>query len=135
MKFKKEDLEDLFYNLIEAGEQYDNALNNISFEKDNVDLIFPLDFLLFSLPDDFELDVPDKVADWYKNKPQGVCLVDVLNKEGFKYTKPIPATPTLSGEDAQAVVDEATTAPTDEAVAKNDKLWKRFKLVFKSKSK
>jgi hypothetical protein len=40
--------------------------------------------LLFSLPDDFELDIPDKVVDWYKNKPQGVYLVDILNKENFK---------------------------------------------------
>lgn len=85
MKFKKEDLEDLFYALTEkAGEYYDNALNNTSFENDNVDIIFPLKFLLFSLPDDFELDIPDKVVDWYKNKPQGVYLVDILNKENFK---------------------------------------------------
>lgn len=90
MKFKKEDLEDLFYDLIEkAGEHYDNALDNISFENDNVDIIFPLNFLLFSLPDDFELDIPDKVVDWYKNKPQGVHLVDILNiipikKKNFK---------------------------------------------------
>lgn len=80
MKFKKEDLEDLLYDLIEkAGEHYDNALNNTSFEKDNVDIILPLDFLLFSLPDDFELDIPDNAVDWYKNRPQGVCLVDILN--------------------------------------------------------
>lgn len=85
MKFKKEDLEDLFYDLTEkAGEYYDNALNNISFKNDNVDIIFPLEFLLFSLPDDFELDIPDKVVDWYKNKPQGVYLVDILNKENFE---------------------------------------------------
>lgn len=85
MKFKKEDLEDLFYDLIEkAGEYYDNALNNASFENDNVNIIFPLNFLLFSLPDDFELDIPDKVVDWYKNKPQGVYLVDILNKENFE---------------------------------------------------
>lgn len=85
MKFKKEDLEDLFYDLREkAGEYYDSALNNTSFENDNVNIIFPLDFLLFSLPDDFELDIPDKVVDWYKNKPQGVYLVDILNKENFE---------------------------------------------------
>ena len=83
MKLKKEDLEDLFYDLKKkASEHYDNALNDTSFEKDNVDIIFPLHFLLFSLPDDFELDIPDKVVDWYKNKPQGVCLSDVLNKKG-----------------------------------------------------
>lgn len=82
MKFKKEDLEDLLYDLTEkAGEYYDNALNNTSFERDNVDLIFPLSFLIFSLPDNFELDIPDKVVDWYKNKPQGVCLVDILIEE------------------------------------------------------
>ena len=85
MKFKKEDLEDLLYDLIEkAGEHYDIALNSTSLEKDNVDIILPLDFLLFSLPDDFELNIPDKVVDWYKNKPQGVCLVDILNKEDLK---------------------------------------------------
>ena len=85
MKFKKEDLEDLLYSLTEkAGEYYDNALDSVSFENDNIDIIFPLDFLLFSLPNDFELDIPDKVVDWYKNKPHGVCLVDILNKEDFE---------------------------------------------------
>ena len=85
MKFKKEDLEDLLYSLTKkAGEYYDNALDNASFENDNIDIIFPLDFLLFSLPNDFELDIPDKVVDWYKNKPRGVCLVDILNKENFE---------------------------------------------------
>ena len=85
MKFKKEDLEDLFYELIEkAGEHYDNALNNTSFENDNIDIIFPLDFLIFNLSDDFELDIPDIVVDWYKNKPQVVCLNDIFNKKDFK---------------------------------------------------
>lgn len=82
MKFKKVDLEDVFYDLKEkAGEYYDSALNDTSFERDNIDIIFPLDFLLFSLPDDFELDISDKVVDWYKNRPWGVSLSDILNKE------------------------------------------------------
>lgn len=82
MKFKKEDLEDLFYDLKEkASEHYDNALDGISFENDNIDIIFPLDFLIYNyLPEDFELNIPDKVVDWYKNKPWGVCLSDVLKK-------------------------------------------------------
>ena len=29
-------------------------------------------------------DIPDKVVDWYKNKPHGVCLVDILNKGDFE---------------------------------------------------
>lgn len=80
MKFKKEDLEDLFYDLTEkASEHYDNALDGISFERDNIDIIFPLKFLIYNyLPEDFVLNIPDKVVDWYKNKPQGVCLVDIL---------------------------------------------------------
>jgi len=85
MKFKKADLEDAFYDLKEkAGEHYDNALNDNSFERDNIDIIFPLDFLLFSLQDDFELNIPDKVVDWYKNRPWGVSLCDILNKEDFE---------------------------------------------------
>ena len=40
MKFKKEDLEDLLYSLTEkAGGYYDNALDNASFENDNIDII------------------------------------------------------------------------------------------------
>ena len=82
MKFKKEDLEDSLYDLKEKASEYcDNDLDDISFERDNIDLIFPLDFLIYILPDDFELDIPDEVVDWYKNKPQGVCLVDILNKK------------------------------------------------------
>ena len=43
MKFKKEDLEDLFYGLTEkAGEYYDNALDNASFENDNIDIIIKI---------------------------------------------------------------------------------------------
>lgn len=85
MKFKKEDLQDVLSELLEkAGEHYDNALNGTSFEKENINLIFPLDYLLFNLPDNFELDIPDKVIEWYKNKPWGVCLVDILNKEDFE---------------------------------------------------
>lgn len=107
MKFKKEDLEDLFYDLKEkASEHYDNALDGISFENDNIDIIFPLNFLIYNyLPEDFELNIPDKVVDWYKNKPWGVCLSDVLKKEGL-----ITANHEYCGDNRFKVIEKAKEA-------------------------
>lgn len=50
----------------------------------------------------------------------------VKNKEGedamLTMMKPIQATPELSGEDAQRVIEQVNKIPTEEAIKKNKKL-------------
>lgn len=48
-----------------------------------------------------------------------------------RYIKPIQATPTLRGEDARKVIEEALTEPSQESISRNEQRLASFKKVFK----
>lgn len=48
-----------------------------------------------------------------------------------KCVKPIQPTPTLSGEDARAIIKEALTVPSSQSIDKNEKRLMDSKKVFK----
>ena len=47
------------------------------------------------------------------------------------YVKPIQPTPTLSGRDARAIINEALTTPSQTSIEKNEKRLEESKKVFK----
>lgn len=58
IKYTKEDLVDLFLDLrLAAAEYYDNALSDLSFDRDNAELVIPIYILIHSLPEDFVLEI------------------------------------------------------------------------------
>ena len=60
MIYLKDDILDCFSDLlVNAGKNYDNALMDISFEKDNQKYIKPIWEVLSNLPEDFELYLKD----------------------------------------------------------------------------
>ena len=48
-----------------------------------------------------------------------------------RYVKPIQATPTLSGKDAEAIIKQALTPPDPEAIAHLEKRLVELQKVFK----
>lgn len=58
IKYTKQDLGDLFLDLrLAAAEYYDNALGDLSFDRDNAELVVPIYMLIRSLPKDFVLEI------------------------------------------------------------------------------
>lgn len=58
IKYTKQDLSDLFLDLrLAAAEYYDNALGDLSFDRDNAELVVPIYMLIRSLPKDFVLEI------------------------------------------------------------------------------
>ena len=45
--------------------------------------------------------------------------------------KPIQPTPTLSGKDAKAIINEALVPPSKESIQKNKQLLKEYSKIFK----